>query len=138
MQLRTFTRRIAALGLIGALALVLAIGQASFVGAQATPDATPAATGGDTSLPNTGTGTTAVNQATPGVGGDTSLPNTGTGSTAINQATPGVGGDTTLPSTGTGAASETGMTGLFTVLAAAAAVIVAAVAGRTFLGRRNS
>jgi hypothetical protein len=137
MQLRSITRRFAALGLVAALALVLAVGQASFAGAQATPDATPAV-GGDTALPETGAGTTSVSQATPAVGGDTALPETGAGTTALNQATPAVGGDTTLPSTGTGSAAGSGMTGLMAVLAAAAAVVVAAVAARTFMGRRTA
>ena len=137
MTLRSVSGRLAAFGLMGALALVLAFSMAAMAGAQDTPAATPAV-GGDTALPDTGSGTSIVGQATPGVGGDTALPETGAGTTVISQATPAVGGDTTLPSTGSGSSTGTGMSGLFTVLAAAAAVVVAAVAGRSVLARRES
>lgn len=139
MHLQSLTRRLAAFGLIGALALVLAFAAGTLASAQ-DASGTPV-TGGGTTLPSTGTGSTVVSQATPVVGGDTVLPNTGTGSTVSVQATPVVGGntggDTTLPSTGTGDASQTGFGGLLMVLAAAAAVVVAAVSARTFT-RRNS
>ena len=135
MHLQSLTRRLAAFGLIGALALVLAFAGNTLASAQDVP-ATPAV-GGDTALPDTGAGTTANSQATPAVGGDTALPDTGDGSSVSLQATPAVGGDTTLPSTGTGDASQTGFGGLMIVLAAAAAVVVAAISARTF-ARRNS
>ncbi len=134
MHLQTLTRRLAAFGLIGALALILAFAAGTMASAQDV-SGTPA-TGGETTLPSTGTGSTVDSQATPAVVGDTALPNTGTGSTVNVQTTLAVGGDTTLPSTGTGDASQTGFGGLLMVLAAAAAVVVAAVSARTF-ARRN-
>ncbi len=135
MHLQSVTRRLAAFGLISALALVLAFASSTLTSAQDL-SATPV-TGGETTVPSTGTDSTANSQVTPVVGGDTALPNTGTGSTVNLQATPAVGGDTTLPSTGTGDASQTGFGGLMLVLAVAAAVVVAAVSARTF-ARRNS
>ncbi len=117
MHLQSLTRRLAAVGLIGALALILAFAGGTLAAAQSTPSAATPAVGGDTALPDTGAGTTANAQATPAVGGDTALPDTGDGSSISLQATPAVGG-------------------LLIVLAAAAAVVVAAVSARTF-ARRN-
>lgn len=136
MHLQSITRRLAALGLIGALALVLAFAGGTLASAQSTPSAATPAVGGGAALPDTGAGTTANAQATPAVGGETALPATGDGSTVSLQATPVVGGGATLPSTGTGDASQTGFSGLLIVLAAAAAVVIAAVSARTF-ARRN-
>ena len=135
MHLQSLTRRLAAFGLIGALALVLAFAGGTLSSAQDV-SGTPA-TGDETTQPSTGTDSTADAQATSAVGGDTALPNTGTGSTVSVQATPAVGGDTALPNTGTGDTSPKGFGGLLMVLAAAAAVVVAAVSARTF-ARRNS
>ena len=111
MHLQSFTRRLSAFGLIGVLALVLALTGASLTSAQATPDAS-------TPVAGVGGGTTAT-------GGDTTTTTTTT--------TAGTGA--ALPSTGTGDSSPSGFGGLIIVLAAAAAVVVAAVSARTFARR---
>lgn len=127
MHLQSLLRRLPALGLVVALALVLALGTATLASAQATPDvSTPAA--GD----NSGIG--------GDVGGETNagLPNTGDGSTYTSQATPatGTGGDTSLPSTGAGS-TQNGVGGLWMVFAVAAGVLVVALAGRRLTRRTN-
>ena len=127
MHLQSLLRRIPALGLVAALALVLALGSATMVSAQATPDvSTPVA--GD----QTGTG------GDTGTGSNAALPNTGDGSTYTSQATPasGAGGETSLPSTGAGS-TQNGVGGLWMVFAVAAGVLVVAVASRK-LTRRAS
>jgi hypothetical protein len=115
MAFQGVSRRVAAFLAIVALTLVVALGSASFAAAQ--DDGTPAAVGGDTtSLPDTGTGSTAVFQdATP----------------------PAVGGDTTnLPSTGTGSTSTDGdVNGLFYVLIGAGAVVAVAVTAQKAVHR---
>ena len=70
MHLQSLTRRLSAFGLIGVLALVLALTGATLTSAQATPDASTPVAGVDTS---TGVG------GTTATGTDTSLPSTGTG-----------------------------------------------------------
>lgn len=111
MHLQSITRRLSAFGLIGVLALILALTGGALVSAQATPDSTPT-----------------VAEDSSGVGGAT---------TAVGGDTAAVGGDSGLPTTGTGSSSQSGFGGLMIVLAAAAAVVVAAVSARTF-ARRNS
>jgi hypothetical protein len=111
MSFQLVTRRAVAFLAIVALTLVVAFSAASLAGAQ--DDGTPAAVGGDT----------------------TSLPDTGTGSTAVFQdATPAaVGG---LPDTGAGtSASDSDLNGLFYVLAGAGVVVAGAVAAQKAVRR---
>lgn len=111
MAFQGVTRRAVALLAVVALTLVVAFGAPSFAAAQ--DDATPAAGGATTSLPATGTGSTAVFQDATPAAAAVGLPNTGTGTTS----------------------TESDMNGLFYVLAGAGVVVAVAVVAQKAVRR---